>query len=170
MSVGSDHDTAAFAVNAIGRWWQTMGAQRYPDATRLLVTADAGGSNGYRNRLWKVELARLAAETGLEITVYHYPPGTSKWNTIEHRLFCYISQTWREKPLTSRLAVVELIGATTTKTGLKVACELDPTSYRKGIKVSDAEMESLALTGDAFHPEWNYTIAPRQPNASVILR
>jgi hypothetical protein len=147
-----------------------MGRARYPAASRLMITADCGGSNSVRTRLWKLELQKLADQTGLTLQVNHYPPGTSKWNTIEHRLFCYISQTWREKPLTSRLAVVELIGATTTKTGLKVACELDPTSYRKGIKVSDAEMESLALTGDAFHPEWNYTIAPRQPNASVILR
>jgi len=123
MSVGDDHDTAAFAVNAIRRWWQTMGAERYPKAKRLLITADAGGSNGYRNRLWKVELAKLAAETGLDITVCHYPPGTSKWNKIEHRLFSFVTTNWRGRTLTSYRTIVELIGATITETGLKVRAE-----------------------------------------------
>jgi hypothetical protein len=127
----------------------------------LTITADCGGSNGARVRLWKVELQKLADETGLTLHVHHYPPGTSKWNKIEHRLFCHITQNWRGRPLTDRVAVVELIGATTTKAGLKVECALDTRTYQKGIKVSDAEMEALDITGDAFHPEWNYTIKPR---------
>jgi hypothetical protein len=128
-----------------------------------MITADGGGSNGSRVRLFKVELQKLADETGVTLQVCHFPPGTSKWNKVEHRLFCHITQTWRGKPLTSRLAVVELIAATTTTTGLKVHCELDPRSYPKGIKVTDDEMSSLNITGDQFHPEWNYTIAPRAP-------
>ncbi len=163
VSVGVDHDTAEFAVNAISRWYQTMGRQRYPAAGRLMITADGGGSNGSRVRLWKIELQKFADTTGLTLTVCHYPPGTSKWNRIEHRLFCHITQNWRGKPLTSRLAVVELIAATTTKTGLEVRCELDTNTYAKGIKVSAAEMAALNIKGDAFHPEWNYTIAPRSP-------
>jgi hypothetical protein len=160
VSVGIDHDTAEFAVNAIGRWHQTMGSERYPTADRLMITADGGGSNGSRVRLWKIELQRLADATGLILMVCHYPPGTSKWNKIEHRLFCHITQNWRGRPLTSRLAIVELIAATTTKTGLKVHCELDTKAYAKGIKVSDAEMATLNIKGNAFHPEWNYTISP----------
>ena len=161
VSVGVDHDTAEFAVNAIARWYQTMGRERYRAADRLMITADGGGSNGSRVRLWKIALQKFADATGLTLTVCHYPPGTSKWNKIEHRLFCHITQNWRGKPLTSRLAVVELIAATTTKTGLKVRCELDTNSYAKGIKVTAAEMATLNIKGDAFHPEWNYTIAPR---------
>jgi hypothetical protein len=163
VSVGITSDTAEFAVQSIRCWRERMGNQRYPDAHELTVTADCGGSNGARVRLWKVELQKLADETGLVIHVHHYPPGTSKWNKIEHRLFCHITQNWRGRPLTDRLAVVELIGATTTKTGLKVESALDTRSYRKGIKVSQAEMKRLDLIGDPFHPEWNYTISPRQP-------
>ena len=163
VSVGIDNDTAQFAVNSIRRWLDVMGRERYPNTDRLMITADGGGSNGSRVRLFKVELQKLADETGLELQVCHYPPGTSKWNKIEHRLFCHITQTWRGKPLTSRLAVVELIAATTTKTGLRVHCELDSRAYPKGIKVSDAEIGALNITGDAFHPEWNYNIAPRAP-------
>ena len=170
VSVGVTHDTAQFAVHTIRRWWETMGKARYPQARTLMITADGGGSNGVRVRLWKVELQKLANETGLTIRVCHYPPGTSKWNKIEHRLFCHISQTWRARPLTSRLAVVELIAATTTTTGLTVACELDTTDYPKGIKVSDAEMATLNISGDDFHPEWNYIIAPRTPNHALVLR
>jgi hypothetical protein len=139
VSVGIDHDTAEFAVNAIGRWHETMGCERYPTADRLMITADGGGSNGSRVRLWKMQLQKLADATGLTLVVCHYPPGTSKWNKIEHRLFCHITQNWRGRPLTSRSAM-ELIAATTTKTGLKVRCELDTKTYPKGIKVSDAEM------------------------------
>ena len=162
VSLGIDHDTAEFAVNAIGTWHEQVGRVRYPRAPRLLITADCGGSNGVRVRLWKRELQRLADASGLTITVSHYPPGTSKWNQIEHRLFCRISQTWRGKALVSHLAVVELIAATTTTTGLTVDCRLDPRRYATGIKVSDAEMESLNIQSDEFHPEWNYTISPRR--------
>jgi hypothetical protein len=161
VSVGIDHDTAEFAVNTIRRWHDTMGCKRYPTADRLMITADGGGSNGSRVRLWKIALQKLADETRLTLQVCHYPPGTSKWNRIEHRLFCHITQNWRGRPLTSRSAVVELIAATTTKTGLTVRCELDTNAYAKGIKVSDAEMATLNIKGDAFHPEWNYTISPR---------
>jgi hypothetical protein len=163
VSVGIDNDTAQFSVNSIRRWLELMGRERYPDMKRLMVTADGGGSNGSRARLFKVELQNLADETGLTPRVCHYPPGTSKWNKIEHRLFCHITQTWRGKPLTSRETVVELIASTTTKTGLTVRCELDTRIYPKGIKVDDAEMATLNIKGDAFHPEWNYTISPRQP-------
>ena len=141
-----------------------MGAGRFPSATRLLVTADAGGSNGHRVRLWKVELAKLAADTGLEVTVAHYPPGTSKWNRIEHKLFAFITMNWRAKPLVSYLAIIQLIASTTTETGLTVACQLDSNTYEKGIKVSDEEMASLNVKPDAFHGEWNYTIAQRRPD------
>ena len=161
VSVGIGHDTAQFAVNAIRRWLERMGRERYPVATQLMITADCGGSNGARVRLWKLELQKLADETGLELLVCHYPPGTSKWNKIEHRLFCHITQNWRGRPLTSRLAVVELIAATTTTAGLKVECELDTGAYPKGIKVTDAEMKLIELKGDAFHPEWNHTISSR---------
>ena len=163
VSVGISSDTAQFAVASIRRWHEQMGCQRYPDATELTITADGGGSNGSRVRLWKVELQKLADETGLTLNVHHYPPGTSKWNRIEHRLFCHITQNWRGKPLTDRAAIVDLIASTTTKTGLKVACVLDERTYEKGIKVSDAEMAALDIEGDAFHPEWNYTIKPRRP-------
>jgi DDE family transposase len=163
VSVGIDNDTAQFSVNSIRRWLDVMGRDRYPEMDRLMITADGGGSNGSRVRLFKVELQKLADETGLIVQVCHYPPGTSKWNKIEHRLFCHITETWRGKPLTSRLTVVELIAATTTRTGLTVRCELDTRTYPKGIKVSDTEMTTLNIKGDAFHPEWNYTISPRPP-------
>jgi hypothetical protein len=163
VSVGITGDTAEFAVNAIRGWYDKVGRERYPAAGRLLITADCGGSNGARVRLWKRELQTLSDETGLSISVCHYPPGTSKWNRIEHRLFCHITQNWRARPLTSRLAVVELIAATTTTTGLTVACELDTNTYEKGIKVTKAEMATLNLQGDAFHPDWNYTLRPRPP-------
>jgi Rhodopirellula transposase DDE domain len=166
VSVGITSDTAEFAVEAIRGWFGRMGRQRYPKAQELTITADCGGSNGARVRLWKVELQKLADETGLVLHVHHYPPGTSKWNKIEHRMFCHITQNWRGRPLTDRLAIVELIGATTTKTGLKVECLLDTRTYEKGIKISDAEMEMLNIEGDDFHPEWNYTIKPRlMPNS-----
>jgi Rhodopirellula transposase DDE domain len=161
VSVGITADTAQFAVQSIRTWLDRMGRCRYPEARELTITADCGGSNGARVRLWKLELQKLADASGLVIHVHHYPPGTSKWNKIEHRLFCRITQNWRGRPLTDRAAVVELIGATTTRTGLKVECELDTNTYEKGIKVSDAEMASLNIIGDAFHPEWNYTISPR---------
>ncbi len=170
VSVGTDHDTAAFAVESIRRWWRTMGEPLYPGATRLLVTADGGGSNGYRVRLWKLELQKLADETGLEIAVCHFPPGTSKWNKIEHRLFSAITQNWRGKPLVSHEVIVNLIAATTTRTGLRVRSELDTNGYPKGVTVSDADMKTLYLQPDAFHGEWNYTLIPRLrlPEASVI--
>jgi hypothetical protein len=170
VSVGIDHDTAAFAVNSIRRWWQTLGRARYPDATRLLVTADGGGSNGSRLRLWKRELQKLANEIGLDIVVSHLPPGTSKWNKIEHRLFSFISQNWRAKPLVSYKVIVQLIAATTTSTGLTVHCELDQNRYPKGIAVSDAEMASINITRADFHGDWNYTISPSsRPNPALIL-
>ncbi|SDD96817.1 ISAzo13 family transposase [Belnapia rosea] len=162
VSVGVDADTAAFAVESIRRWWQQLGRARYPEARRLVITADCGGSNGVRVRLWKRELQRFANETDLAVTVAHLPPGTSKWNRIEHRLFAAISQNWRGKPLVSHQVIVQLIGATTTQTGLTVRCELDASSYPKGIKVTDAEMAALAIERDAFHGEWNYTISPNQ--------
>ena len=166
VSVGITADTAEFAVASIRTWLCRMGRERYPQLRALTITADCGGSNGARVRLWKRELQTFADETGLVLHVHHYPPGTSKWNKIEHRLFCRITQNWRGRPLTDRLAVVELIGATTTKTGLKVECAIDPRTYEKGVKVSDAEMASLNITGDEFHPEWNYTIKPRRPEQS----
>jgi DDE family transposase len=162
VSLGIDHDTAPFAINATRLWLEKMGRERYPQLSKIMITADCGGSNGPRLRLWKVELQRLADETGLILQVCHYPPGTSKWNKIEHRMFCHISENWRATPLTSRLTVVELIANTRTKTGLTIRCELDTKSYAKGIKVSDEAMASLNLKGDGFHPEWNYTISPRQ--------
>jgi hypothetical protein len=161
VSVGLDHDTAGFAVNAIRRWWQTMGHARYPTATHLRITADGGGANGVRVRLWKRELQRLADELGLSISVHHLPPGTSKWNKIEHRLFAFITKNWRGKPLVSHQVIVQLIAATRTETGLSVRCELDPASYPTGVVVSDAEMQALNLERHAFHGEWNYTIRPR---------
>jgi len=162
VSVGTDHDTGAFAVESIRRWWRTMGEPLYPDATRILITADAGGSNGYRLRLWKRELQKLADETGLEMAVCHFPPGTSKWNKIEHRLFSAITQNWRGKPLVSHETVVKLIAATTTRTGLTVRSGLDTSDYPSGVAVSDAEMETLYLRTDPFHGEWNYSLLPRQ--------
>ena len=169
VSLGISCDTAAFAVNSIRLWREKMGNARYPVANQILITADCGGSNGYRVRLWKLELQKLADETGQIISVCHYPPGTSKWNKIEHRFFCHISQNWRSRPLTSCLAVVELIAATTTTTGLKTACEVDTAVYPKGIKVSDDEFEAINIKGNDFHPEWNYTISPSKPNRAVIL-
>jgi len=166
VSVGITADTAQFAVEAIRSWLERMGRQRYPKAGELTITADCGGSNGARVRLWKVELQRLADETELVLHVHHFPPGTSKWNKIEHRMFCHITQNWRGRPLTDRMAIVELIGATTTKTGLKVECALDQRTYEKGIKISDAEMATLNIAGDDFHPEWNYTIKPRRSGRS----
>ena len=163
VSVGIDNDTAQFSVNSIRRWLDVMGRERYPDTDSLMITADGGGSNGSRVKLFKLELQKLADETGLSLQVCHFPPGASKWNKIEHRLFCHITQNWRGTPLTSRLVVVELIAATTTKTGLTVRCELDTQLYPKGIKVSDEEMASLNIKRDEFHPEWNYTISPRPP-------
>jgi transposase len=165
VSVGMDHDTAEFAVETIRRWWRTMGGPAYPEATRLLITADAGGSNGSRLRLWKIELQKLANETGLRIAVCHFPPGTSKWNKIEHRLFSYITQNWRGKPLRSFLAIVNLIAATTTKTGLKVHAELNTDTYQSGIKVSDAELAQVKIRRDKFHGDWNYEIQPRNPRS-----
>jgi Rhodopirellula transposase DDE domain len=152
VSLGIDHDTAEFAVNAVRRWHQVVASVRYPNADRVLITADGGGSNGSRVRLWKLQLQKLADETGLSLQVCHYPPGTSKWNKIEHRMFCHITQTWRGKPLVNRVAVVDLIAATTTKTGLTVQCELDEKSYAKGIKVTDAEMATLNIESDPWHP------------------
>ena len=162
VSVGVDADTAAFAVESIRRWWQQLGRARYPEAQRLVITADCGGSNGVRVRLWKRELQRFANETGLAVTVAHLPPGTSKWNRVEHRLFAYISQNWRGKPLISHQVIVQLIGATTTQTGLTVRCELDANCYPKGVKVINAEMAALAIERDPFHGEWNYTISSSQ--------
>ena len=161
VNVGIDHDTAAFAVESIRRWWDAVGRQQYPGAKRLLITADGGGSNGSRVRLWKWELQQLADETGLAITVCHLPPGTSKWNKIEHRLFAWISQNWRGKPLTSYAVILKLITATTTKAGLTVQCQLDTNSYPSGRKVSDDEMAMLSIQPAAFHGNWNYTILPR---------
>ena len=162
VSVGVDADTAAFAVESIRRWSYRLGQARYPEAKRLVITADCGGSNGARVRLWKRELQRFANETGLAVTVAHLPPGTSKWNRIEHRLFAYISQNWRGKPLVSHQVIVQLIGATTTQTGLTVRCEIDANRYPKGIKVTAAEMATLAIERDPFQGEGNYTISPNQ--------
>ena len=160
VSVGGIADTAEFAVNAIRSWWNTMGQARFPIARRLLITADAGGSNGHRVRLWKTELAKLARETGLEITVCQYPPGTSKWNRIEHRMFSFITMNWRARPLTTYRTIVEQIGATTTDTGLTIHAQHDPEWYAKGIKISDTEMAALPLTRHDWHGDWNYTLNP----------
>jgi len=160
VSLGIDNDTAQFAVASIQSWWEQLGSERYRDATTLTITADCGGSNGYRTRLWKTELQGLADETGLRISVCHFPPGTSKWNKIEHRLFSFISMNWRAKPLISRQVVIDLINATTTRTGLEVFARLDERTYPKGIKISDAELAAVKLEGNPFHPEWNYTIEP----------
>lgn len=163
VNVGVDGDTAAFAVESIRRWWFRLGKLRYSTARRLHITADSGGSNGARVRLWKVELQKLANETGLEITVTHLPPGTSKWNKIEHRLFAFISQNWRGKPLVSHVVILQLIGATKTETGLTVTCDIDQNDYPRGIKVSDEEMAAINIERHAFHGEWNYTIRPQPP-------
>jgi len=165
VNVGTDGDTAAFAVESIRRWWQAAGRLSHQDATRLLITADAGGSNGYRTRAWKTGLAALAAETGLDITVCHFPPGTSKWNKIEHRLFSAISMNWRGRPLTSHEVIVETIAATTTRTGLTVRAQLDAGSYPTGVKVSDQQMAGLAITRHGFHGDWNYTLLPHAGRA-----
>jgi hypothetical protein len=160
VSVGTDHDTAGFAVHAIHRWWRTMGKKRHPRARRLMITADGGGSNGHRVRLWKVELQKLADQLGLPITVCHLPPGTSKWNKIEHRLFSFITINWRGKPLRSYRTIVQLIAATTTEAGLRVRAELDERKYPKGVTVSDAQLAAVNLDRHAFHGDWNYTISP----------
>jgi hypothetical protein len=174
VSVGTDHDTAEFAVATIGTWWHKAGKPAYPDATRLLITADGGGSNGYRTRLWKTELARLAEGTGLQITICHLPPGTSKWNKIEHRLFSHISMNWRGRPLTSHEVIIETIAATTTRTGLTIQAQLDPGSYPSGIKISGQQMRDLENSGilrrHDFHGEWNYSLAPRHLRVLFLSR
>jgi transposase len=169
VSVGVDHDTATFAVETVRRWWNSMGVQSYPTAERLMITADGGGSNGSRVRLWKVELQKLADELGLPISVSHFPPGTSKWNKIEHRMFSFISQNWRGKPLVSHEVIVNLIAATTTTKGLKVRAELDPAEYPAGRVVSEKEVAEVNLHRDSFHGEWNYTIFPRKKCATEAL-
>jgi hypothetical protein len=161
VSVGVDHDTAEFAVAALRRWWQQLGSEMYPGAKRLLVTADGGGSNGSRCRLWKLMLQEFADETGLRVTVCHFPPGTSKWNKIEHRMFCHITQNWRGRPLVDLECVVNLIGSTTTETGLEIRAELDKRAYPLGRVVTQEEMDSISIKADEFHGEWNYTIRPR---------
>ena len=164
VSVGVDHDTAQFAVGAISRWWQKMGAKRYPDAKELLITADGGGSNGSRSRLWKVALQALSVRLGLPIHVCHFPPGTSKWNKIEHRMFCHITQNWRGQPLVSHEVVINLIANTRTRAGLKIRAELDTGSYPTGIKITDAELAALNLKLAAFHGDWNYALLPTRRN------
>lgn len=172
VTVGSDGDTAAFAVATLRRWWAQVAQVAYPTAKRLLISADAGGSNGYRVRLWKIELAQFATDTGLTITVCHYPPGTSKWNRIEHRLFSAITSNWRGRPLTSHQVVIDLIGATTTRTGLTVRAEADTNSYPKGIKISDPQMTAVApqLKPHKFHGEWNYSLAPAATGKPVATK
>lgn len=161
VSVGIDHDTAEFAVESLRRWWRRMGRRAYPKAQELLITADAGGSNGSRSRLWKLGLQSLADELGLRVSVCHFPPGTSKWNKIEHRMFCHITENWRGRPLSSRAVVVNLIGHTTTRQGLRVRAALDENGYEHGIKVSDAELAAIRIRPDKFHGDWNYKILPR---------
>ena len=168
VGVGTDHDTAAFAVACLRRWWDAVGQAGYPHSRRLLITADAGGSNGYRTRAWKAELAALAVETGLEITVCHFPPGTSKWNTIEHRLFSHITMNWRGRPLASHEVIVNSISATTTRTGLTVAAELNTDTYETGVRISDGQMQTLPLDRHAWHGDWNYTLRP-EPYAHVPI-
>src|ERR1700690_2314736 len=169
VSVGLDNDTASFAVETIRRWWYLMGCKVYPDAKKLMITADCGGSNGYREGLWKGELKKLADETGLEISVCPFPPGTSKWNKIEHRLFSYITLNWRGKPLTSYEVIVNLIAATTTSKGLKVKCVLDKNAYPKGIKIMKEEIEELGIIRDEFHGEWNYIFKPRNKDVTEVV-
>ena len=161
VSVGRDHDTSAFAVASIRQWWKMMGKRAYPNATKLFITADAGGSNGYRTRAWKLELQRLADDTHLRIRVSHFPPGTSKWNKIEHRLFCHITQNWRGKPLRTFEAIVDLIGGTRTSAGLLVKARLDKRKYATGVQVTKSQMSAIHLTNDRFHGEWNYELRPR---------
>jgi hypothetical protein len=168
VSVGITNDTSAFAVNSIRAWWQHLGRKRYPKAKTLTITADGGGSNSSRARLWKVELQRLVNELGIPIRVCHFPPGTSKWNKIEHRLFSYVSLNWRGRPLESLQVIIDLIGATTTSTGLKVYARLDPGKYEKGIKVTDAELAAVNIVRDEFHPDWNYTIYPTTTPAVIL--
>jgi Rhodopirellula transposase DDE domain len=163
VSVGVDHDTAEFAVESIARWWRHMGKKAYPEATELLITADGGGSNGYRSRLWKVELQRFADRTGLTVGVSHFPPGTSKWNKIEHRLFCHITENWRGRPLVDHETIVQLIGSVRTTKGLFVKAKLDTRTYETGISVRDSQMEDLNIIYEAFHGDWNYTIRPNTP-------
>jgi Rhodopirellula transposase DDE domain len=170
VSVGTDHDTSAFAAATLRRWWRADGSARYPGARRLLVCADSGGSNAARARAWKVELARLAAETGLQVTVCHYPPGTSKWNKVEHRLFAQITRNWRGRPLTSHQAVVELIGATTTATGLTVTAELDTSEYPTGLTYTKKQVDALPISRHEFHPDWNYTIRPELHETPIPSR
>ena len=165
VNVGIDHDTSEFAVESIRRWWNSMGEEMYPHAKQLLITADSGGSNGYRVKLWKLELQKLADETGLIISVCHLPPGTSKWNKIEHCLFSFITQNWRGKPLVSHQVIVNLISATKNRTGLRVECRIDDNTYPKGIKVSDEEMSRINIQRDIFHEEWNYTISPTRDSS-----
>ncbi len=166
VSVGIDHDTAAFAVSSIRQWWRKMGRATYPKARDLLITADSGGSNSSRSRLWKVELQKWANQTGMSITVCHFPPGTSKWNKIEHRMFSFITKNWRGKPLIDRTTIVNLIGSTKTKDGLKIRCELDTKTYPKGIKVPDVQLEKVKLKKHKFHGDWNYTICPNKKSES----
>jgi hypothetical protein len=168
VSVGMSHDTAAFAVQTIRRWWQDIGCKRYPDAKRLTITCDGGGSNGSRVRLWKLELQKLANELGIEITVHHLPPSTSKWNKIEHRLFSFITMNWRAKPLVSYKVIIDLIAATTTETGLQVICKLDDKVYPKGIAVSDEELAAINIVRADFHGEWNYTIKPSNRSDGAV--
>jgi hypothetical protein len=168
VSVGQDHDTASFAVASLSRWWQVVGSPSYPQAKRLLISADSGGSNGYRLRLWKLELQQFADQTGLEVTVCHLPPGTSKWNKIEHRLFSHITSNWRGRPLQSHEVIVALIGSTTTTTGLQVRAELDTGLYPTKVKVSDAELATVRLSTHAFHGEWNYTISPNSKSEQLV--
>jgi hypothetical protein len=168
VSVGMNHDTAAFAVQSIRRWWQDVGCKRYPGAKHLTITCDGGGSNGSRVRLWKLELQKLANELGIDIKVHHLPPGTSKWNKIEHRLFSFITMNWRAKPLVSYQVIIDLIAATTTKTGLKVTCELDDNLYPKGVVVSDEELAAVNIVRADFHGEWNYTIKPSDTSDRAV--
>jgi hypothetical protein len=168
VSVGMNHDTSAFAVQTIRRWWHDVGGKRYPGAKRLTITCDGGGSNGSRVRLWKLELQKLANELGIEITVHHLPPGTSKWNKIEHRLFSFITMNWRAKPLVSYQVIIDLISATTTETGLKVICELDDRLYPKGVVVSDEELAAVNIVRADFHGEWNYTIKPSNRSDGAV--
>jgi Rhodopirellula transposase DDE domain len=160
VTVGTDHDTSAFAVQTLRRWWDTVGRHRYPHANQLLICADGGGSNGYRIRAWKIELAKLAADTGLQITVCHLPPGTSKWNKIEHRLFSQITMNWRGRPLTTHQTIIDLISNTTTTTGLTVHCVLDTDQYPTGIKYTKKDVDALPITRHDFHGEWNYCVRP----------
>jgi hypothetical protein len=162
VNVGTDHDTAAFAAESIRRWWKSAGSGDYPVARRLLITADAGGSNGYRTRAWRAELAALAVETGLEITCCHFPPGTSNWNKVEHRLFSHITMNWRGRPLASHEVIVQSIAGTTTRTGLHVRAELDTSAYDTGVQISDRQMDALLLTRHAWHGDWNCTLYPRE--------